>query len=163
MRKSQTTAFYFYFFIQENLYFVIKHIWKNLVYIVTFALQFFHVAGYFNVVTPTPIQTFIGFVDAILRSKILGNKLGILMQILIVMDYFFYLYISDNNLQFRKKKCINLGNQFHYENCYERDRNISKRFVFIFHHSIQHESSGYTFHKEKKALAREYFWFTPCK
>ena len=41
MRKSQTTAFYFYFFIYENLYFVRKHIWKNLVYIVTFALPFF--------------------------------------------------------------------------------------------------------------------------
>ena len=54
MRKSQTTAFYF--FIQENLYFVRKHIWKNLVYIVTFALPFFfawQVIG--NAITPTPI------------------------------------------------------------------------------------------------------------
>ena len=29
--ESQTAAFYFYFFMQENLYFVRKHIWKNLV------------------------------------------------------------------------------------------------------------------------------------
>ena len=79
------------------------------------------------------------------------------MQILIVMDYFFYLYISDKNLQFRKKKYVNLGNQFHYENCYERDRNISKRFVFIFHHSIQHESSSYTFYKEKTHLLGNIF------
>ena len=28
--------FYFYFFIYKNLYFVRKHIWKSLVYIVTF-------------------------------------------------------------------------------------------------------------------------------
>ena len=41
MRKSQATAFFFYFFIQENLYFVGKRIWENLVYIVTFALPFF--------------------------------------------------------------------------------------------------------------------------
>ena len=41
MRKSQKTAFYFYFFIKENLYFVRKLIWKNLVYIATFALPFF--------------------------------------------------------------------------------------------------------------------------
>ena len=31
-----------------------------------------------NAVTPTPIQIFIGFVDTIRRSKILGNRLGIL-------------------------------------------------------------------------------------
>ena len=37
----------------------------------------------------------ISFVDAMLRSKILGNRLCILTQILITMDYFFYLYISD--------------------------------------------------------------------
>ena len=41
MSKSQTTAFHFYFFIQENLYFVRKHIWKNIVYTATFALRLF--------------------------------------------------------------------------------------------------------------------------
>ena len=68
MRKSQTTAFYFYFFILENLYFVRKHIWKKLGYIVTFTLPFFfftwQVIG--NAVTLTPISIFIGFADAIL-------------------------------------------------------------------------------------------------
>ena len=33
-------------FKNENKYFFRKHIWKNLVYIVTFVLQFFRVAGY---------------------------------------------------------------------------------------------------------------------
>ena len=46
MRKSQTTTiniyFYFYFFIQKDLCFVRKHVWKNLVYVVTFIIQFFH-------------------------------------------------------------------------------------------------------------------------
>ena len=37
MKKSQT--------MWKKLYFVRKHIWKNLVYIVTFVLQFFLVAG----------------------------------------------------------------------------------------------------------------------
>ena len=48
MRKSQTIAFYFYFFIYENLYFVRKHIWENLLYIVAFALPFFCLAGYWK-------------------------------------------------------------------------------------------------------------------
>ena len=43
------------------------------------------------------------------------------------------------------------------------DRNTSKTFVFIFHHSIQHEASGCTFYNENKAFAREYFWFIPYK
>ena len=51
MRKNETTAFYFYYFVQENLHFVRKHIWKNVVYIVTFF--FWQVIG--NEVTPTPI------------------------------------------------------------------------------------------------------------
>ena len=61
------------------------------------------------------------------------------------MDYFFYLFISDKYLQFREKNYINFGNQFHYKKYNEKDRNISKTFVFIFHHSISHEASGYTF------------------
>ena len=69
------------------------------------------------------ILILIGFVDTILRSKILGNRLGVLMKILIAIDYFnrFYLYISDKYLQFRKKKYINLGNPFHYKKYNERD------------------------------------------
>ena len=74
-----------------------------------------------SAVTPTPIKIFIGFADAILRSKILDNRLGILTQILIAMDYFFYLYISDIYLQFREKKYLNLGNQFHYKKYKEKD------------------------------------------
>ena len=52
---------------------------KNFVYIVTFAVPFFstwEVIG--NAVTPTPIYILIGFADAVLQFKILGNKLGIL-------------------------------------------------------------------------------------
>ena len=33
--------FYFYFFIQKNMHFVRKHVSKNLIYIITFMLQFF--------------------------------------------------------------------------------------------------------------------------
>ena len=40
------------------MYFVRKHIWKNLVYVVTFVLQVLHVAGYWKCSnkTSTPIQ-----------------------------------------------------------------------------------------------------------
>ena len=51
------------------------------------------------------------------------------------MDYFFYFYVSDKYIQFRKKKYINLGSQFHYKMYNERDRNVNETFVFIFHHS----------------------------
>ena len=37
---------HFNWFIEKNLYFVRKHFWENLVYIVTFVLQFFCVSGY---------------------------------------------------------------------------------------------------------------------
>ena len=110
MGKSQTAASYFYFFVQENLYFVRKHIWKNLhlqnlqnlqlTYKLHVLYRFFTWQVIGNVVTPMPIQIFIGFVDATLRSKILDNRIGILRQILIAMDYFFYLYITDIYLQF---------------------------------------------------------------
>ena len=40
-----------YFLMQKNLYFVRKHIWKNLVYIVTFVLKFFREAVIGNAVT----------------------------------------------------------------------------------------------------------------
>ena len=110
MGKSQTAASYFYFFVQENLYFIRKHIWKNLhlqnlqnlqlTYKLHVLYRFFTWQVIGNVVTPMPIQIFIGFVDAILRSKILDNRLGILRQILITMDYFFYLYITEIYLQF---------------------------------------------------------------
>ena len=107
MRKSQATTFFFYFFIQENLYFVGKRIWENLVYIVTFALPFFDVVGYGKSVTPTPIQIVIGFVDAILPSKILDNRLRILTQILITMDYFFFFCIFQTyNFSLEKKSIL---------------------------------------------------------
>ena len=53
--------------------------------------------------TPTLIKICISLVNAVLRPKMLGNRLGILTQILIVID-FFYICISEKYLQFRKKK-----------------------------------------------------------
>ena len=50
--------------------FVRKHIWESLVYIVTFVLQFFHLASAANK-APTPID----FADTLLRPKISGNRL----------------------------------------------------------------------------------------
>ena len=59
-----------------------------------------------NALTPTPIQMFIGFVDAILQSKLLDNRVGFLTQILITMDYFFHLYILGIYLQFWEKSIL---------------------------------------------------------
>ena len=82
MRQSQrTTKIFSHFncFIEKNLYFVRKYIWNNLVYIVTFVLQFFRVSGYSKCSnkTPTPKQICNDLVGATLRPKILGNRLGI--------------------------------------------------------------------------------------
>ena len=96
---AKVIAFYLYFFIQKNLYFFRKHIWKNIVYIVAFVLQFFRAACYWkcNIKTPTLMQICTGFVDAKLGSRILSNRLGMLTQILIVFDYYFlFLYFTFN-------------------------------------------------------------------
>ena len=109
MRKSQSTTiniFFTFTFLYRKI-FVRKHILKNLVFIVRFVLQFFHVASYWKCSnkTPLPIQTCIGLVDIIFRPKILGNRLGILTKILTSVDYYyFFIYISKKYLQFRKKQ-----------------------------------------------------------
>ena len=79
MRKSQTTAFLLL------LFYIGKLIFSQKTY-----LEKKQVIG--SAVTPTPMQIFIGFVDAILRSKILCNRLRILTQILIAMDNFIYIF-----------------------------------------------------------------------
>ena len=52
----------------EKIYFIRKHIWKILVYIVTFVLQFLRLAGYWKAINkiPTPIYICTGLVDAVL-------------------------------------------------------------------------------------------------
>ena len=90
MRKSQKTAFYFYFFYIGKFIFCQKTYLEKpslYCYICFTVFSTWQVIG--NAVTPTPKQIFIGFADVILRSKILDNRLGILTQILIAMDYLF--------------------------------------------------------------------------
>ena len=88
-----------------------KHIWKNLCYIVTFVLQFFHVVGClkFNNKAPVSIQICIGFEDAITRPKILDNRLDILTQILIIMNYFFFCIFQRSTFNLEKNKNIGWG------------------------------------------------------
>ena len=47
-RTTINNLFTFILLYRKKLYFVRKHIWKNLVYIFTFALQFFCVADYWK-------------------------------------------------------------------------------------------------------------------
>ena len=69
--NSSNKFFFAFTFVYRNIYiFVRKLIWKSLVYIVTFVLQFFHMANAVNE-APTPID----FADALLRPEILGNRL----------------------------------------------------------------------------------------
>ena len=133
MRKSQTTAFLLLLFHIGKFIFFQKMYLKKLslyCYICTqfILLHFFTWQVIGNAVTPTPIQIFIGFVDVILRSNILGNRLDILTQILIAMDYFTYLHISDKQLQFWEKSILIGTISFIIKSI--RDRNISKTFFF---------------------------------
>ena len=73
MKNCDSNNKYFFTF----AFFVRKHIWKNLVYFVTFLLQINYWKS--SNKAPTSIQICIGLVDTVLGSKILGNRLGILM------------------------------------------------------------------------------------
>ena len=109
MRKRQTTTIFFlllFFYIEKFIFCQKTYLEKLSLYCYICFTVFFTWQVIGNAVTPTPIQIFIGFADAILRSKILDNRLGILTQILITMDYFFYLHISDIYLQFREKSIL---------------------------------------------------------
>ena len=81
------------FLFEKSLCFVRKHIWKNSVYFATFVLQFFCLTGYWKCSNKTPatIQVCIGLENAILRPKILGYRLTILMEVLIEMNYVFFI------------------------------------------------------------------------
>ena len=56
-KKSATIICFYVYFLYRKIYFFRKHIWKDLLYIVTFVLQFFHVVGYLKCSnkTTTPI------------------------------------------------------------------------------------------------------------
>ena len=45
-KKERKRIFFAFTLLHQKICFVRKHIWKNFVYIVTFALQFFYLAGY---------------------------------------------------------------------------------------------------------------------
>ena len=107
MRKIQITALFLLRFLYWETYILLENIFEETQLILLHSHYLFftwQVTG--NAVTPMPIQIFIGFVHVIPRSKILGNRLGILKQISAAMDYFFYLFISVKYLQFREKSIL---------------------------------------------------------
>ena len=105
--KKSNNSFFTFTFSYRKTYILLENIVEETQFVLLHSYcRFFTWQVIGNAVTPTLIQTFIGFVDAIPRSKIPGNRLGILTQMLIAMDYFFYLYISDKYLQFRKKSIL---------------------------------------------------------
>ena len=109
-KRQETTINSFYIYFLGKFIFCRKRIWNNLVYTVTFALQFFRVAGYWKCSNkaPTPIQICRGLADVVLRPEILGNILGLLTQILIVMSYYFFF------IYFREVPSIQKKKQKHY-------------------------------------------------
>ena len=139
MRKSQTTAFLLL------LFYIGKLIFSQKTY-----LEKKQVIG--SAVTPTPMQIFIGFVDAILRSKILCNRLRILTQILIAMDNFIYIF-QTSTFDLGKKIILIWAINFIIKSLTKGIKVLPKRlFSFSIIVAIQHEASGYTFYKEIKHL-----------
>ena len=81
--KKHFLLLLFYTELYKKKNFFGKHILlENLVCTITFLLQFFCVKNYLKCSneTPTPIQNFIGLVEAVLRPKILDSRLNILTQ-----------------------------------------------------------------------------------
>ena len=94
---------HFNWFIEKNLYFVRKYFWENLVYIVTFVLQFFLRVRLCSNETPIPKQICTDLVGATLRAKILGNRLVLSTQILIAMDYFLLFLLFQRSVFYLEK------------------------------------------------------------
>ena len=91
----------------------------------------------------TSIQIYTGFADATLRPKILDNKLGILMQVLIAMDYYLLLGGTFYRPTFNLKKYNSICHEKFYKfyKVFSRSTNcviffqamyISKMFLVFF-------------------------------
>ena len=107
MSKMSNNIFFTFTSLYRKTYILLKSIFEETQFILLYShRRFFTWQVIGNAVTPTSIQIFIGFLDTLPRSKIPGKRLRILTQILIAMDYFFYLYISDKYLQFREKSIL---------------------------------------------------------
>ena len=93
MRKSKTTAFLLLLFYIGKFIFCQKTYLENVVYIVTFGLPFFHMEGYWKCSNTNAHIDIHWLFRRHTSIQKLGNRLGILTQILMAMDHFFYLYI----------------------------------------------------------------------
>ena len=108
MRKSQTAVINIFFLLL--LLYLKKFMFCQKTYLEKLSLYYYICIKVFlcgrllkkKKKTPTTI----GFVDAVLRSKMLGNRLGVLTQILIAMDYFFFLYFREALSVQEKTKAI---------------------------------------------------------
>ena len=100
-------------------------------------------------------------VNAIFGPKILGKRLGILTQIVTAMYYFFYLYISDEYLQFRKKHTIIWAINF-IKIIMKVIKILAKRLISFSIRVFSMKLLVILFIR-KKTFAREYFWFTLYK
>ena len=166
MRKSQTSGFLLLLSCIGKVIFCQKiYIWKTKTYFVLLHLhyRFFTQQVIGNAVTPAPLKIFIGFVDATLQSKILGNRLGILTLILIAVDYFFYLYISDKYLQYRKKYIIIWAINFIIKTIRKEIKILVKRLFSFSIIVISMKLLVILFIRKGKAFAWECFQFTPYK
>ena len=136
MRKSQTTAFLLLlFYIGKSIFFQKTYLEKLSLYrYICYILPFFHVAGYWkwsNTNAHLDIHWFYR------RYTSIQNTCQQTRYFKVDFDSngLFLLFIYFRQAPSIQEKYINLGNQFHYKKYNERDRNISKTFVFIFHHS----------------------------
>ena len=104
-KKSNNSLLLLRFYLRKFI-FCQKRYSENLVYIVIFALLFFHVVGCWKYIsTNAHINNYWFFRRyTSIQNTWQQTRLGILTQILITMDYFLYLYIADMYLQFRKKR-----------------------------------------------------------
>ena len=136
MRKSQTTAFLHLHCYIGKFKFYQKTYLKKLSLYCYIRIAVFHVAGYWRCSNTNANIDIHWFCK---RHTSIQNTWQQTRYFNVDFDSngLFLLFIYFRQVpSILAKKYINLGNQFHYKKFNERDRNISKTFVFIFHHSI---------------------------
>ena len=161
-KKSNNSFLLLLFYIGKFIFCQKTYLEKLSLYCyICFTVFFFTWQVIGNSVTPTPTQKFIGFVDAILRSRILDNRLGFLTQILI-MDYFHYLHISNIYFQFREKSILIWAINFIIKSIRKGNEILAKRLFSFSIIVFNMKFLAILFYKEKHLLAK-ILWFTTYK
>ena len=145
--KKSNNSFFTFTFFYKKIYILSENIPVK-TYIVTFALPFFHVEGYWKCSNTN------AHIDIHWFCR---------RHTLIAMNYFFYLYISEKYLQFKEKSTLIWAINFIIK-IIRKGIEILAKHLFSFSIIVFNMKLLFIlFIRKKKAFAMEYFWFTSYK